>query len=75
MRTVAFPVRGGALGDPVPHRPALELRGAVATHDEGHRERARDRQVRLSVIMDAAVGNGDAVGITRQAMSGTLTYR
>jgi len=42
VRTVAFPVRGGALGDPVPHRPALELRGAVATHDEGHRERARD---------------------------------
>ncbi len=42
VRTVAFPVRGGALGDPVPHRPALELRGAAATHDEGHRERARD---------------------------------
>ncbi|MCH7944438.1 MAG: DNA helicase [Armatimonadetes bacterium] len=42
VRTVVFPVSGGALGDPLPHRPALALRGAFATHDEEHYERARD---------------------------------
>ena len=42
VRTVTFPVRGGILGDPLPHRPAIELRGAVATHDEEHRTQARD---------------------------------
>ena len=42
VRTLAFPVRDGSLEDPLPHRPAVELRGAVATHDETHIERARD---------------------------------
>ncbi|MCH8037473.1 MAG: DNA helicase, partial [Proteobacteria bacterium] len=42
VRTVVFPVSGGALGDPLPHRPALELRDAITSHDKEHRERARD---------------------------------
>jgi superfamily II DNA or RNA helicase len=42
VRTVIFPVRSGALGDPLPHRTALELRGAVATLDEKHHAQARD---------------------------------
>jgi hypothetical protein len=41
VRTIAFPVRGSALGDPLPPRPALALRGARATPDDGHRKRAR----------------------------------
>lgn len=42
VRTVVFPVRGGTLGKPLPHKSALDWRGAVPTHDEGHRARARD---------------------------------
>ena len=42
VRTLAFPVRGGNLGEPLLHRPAVELRGALATHDESLHERARD---------------------------------
>ena len=42
VRTLAFPVRNGSLGAPLPHRPALELRGARATHVDAHRERARE---------------------------------
>ena len=42
VRTVAFPIRGGVLGDPLQHRPALELRGAQSVYDDRLRERARD---------------------------------
>ena len=42
VRTIAFPIRNGSLGDPLPHRPALELRGARATHDNAQSERARE---------------------------------
>lgn len=42
VRTLAFPVWGESLGEVLGHRPALELRGAVPTHDETHHERARD---------------------------------
>lgn len=42
VRTVVFPVRGGTLGEPLPHKSAFDWRGAVATHDEGHRARTRD---------------------------------
>jgi hypothetical protein len=42
VRTVVFPIRGGTLGKPLPHRSAFDLRGAVPTHDERHRKRARD---------------------------------
>ena len=42
VRTLALPVRDGSLGEPLPHRPALELRGAAATGEEEHHERARE---------------------------------
>jgi superfamily II DNA or RNA helicase len=42
VRTLAFPVRDGSLGELLPHRPALELRGALATHRDEHHERARE---------------------------------
>ncbi len=41
IRTLAFPVRSGRLGEPLPHRPAVELRGGRPTHDGGLIERAR----------------------------------
>lgn len=42
VRTVSFPVSSGALGEPLPSRPALDLRGALATNDDRHRQRARE---------------------------------
>jgi len=42
VRTLAFPVRGGSLSEPLPHRPALAMRGALATHGDEDHERARD---------------------------------
>ena len=42
VRTLAFPLRGGNLGEPLPHHPARELRGATATYEDTHYERARD---------------------------------
>ena len=42
VRTVVFPVVEGRLGDPLPHRAAIELRGAVGTDRDNDRERARD---------------------------------
>lgn len=42
VRTLIFPIRKGALGTPLAHRPAIELRRAEATHDGGHHARARD---------------------------------
>jgi hypothetical protein len=41
VRTVAFPVRNGALRLPLSHRPAMDLRGGLVTHDRTHQERAR----------------------------------
>ncbi len=41
VRTVTFPVRGGDLGEPLPHRPALEQRGVRGLHDEQLLESAR----------------------------------
>jgi vacuolar-type H+-ATPase subunit I/STV1 len=38
---VAFPVKDGTLGDSLPPRPPPALRGAAATRDERHRDRAR----------------------------------
>ena len=43
VRTVAFPIRTGELGDALPHRPALEMRGQAATSPGGEEiRRARD---------------------------------
>ncbi len=42
VRTLAFPVRGGVLGPPLSHRPAMVLRQAHPVNDAGLRERARD---------------------------------
>jgi hypothetical protein len=42
VRTIIIPVKNGIFGQPLPHRTALELRGALATHDSGHHARARD---------------------------------
>jgi len=42
VRTLAFPVRGGILGEPLAHRPALALRGALGSQDESRHDYARD---------------------------------
>jgi len=42
VRMLIFPLQKGALGDPLPHTPAIELRGAGITHDEDHHSRARN---------------------------------
>jgi hypothetical protein len=42
VRTLVFPVRKGALGEPLPHRPAVALRRTRATQDGRQRARARD---------------------------------
>lgn len=42
VRTLAFPVRGGVLGEPLPHRAASALRGAVPVNDPALVEGAGD---------------------------------
>ena len=42
VRTVLLPVRDGQLGDPLPHRPARQLRGGEAINDPARVEQARD---------------------------------
>ena len=42
VRTVVFPVAGGRLGKPLPHRTALELRGGLPTLDARHHEAGRN---------------------------------
>jgi len=42
VRTVAFPVVRGVLGEPLPHEPAMALRDGQSTHDTTHVERATD---------------------------------
>ena len=42
VRTLIFSITGSALGQPLAHRPAVELRRARTTHDTGHHARARD---------------------------------
>jgi hypothetical protein len=42
VRTLIFPIRKGALGQPLAHRPAMELRRSRTTQDAGHHARARD---------------------------------
>ena len=42
VRTVSFPVIGGRLGNALAHRPARELRGAVAARDTADHQRARE---------------------------------
>ncbi|MBU3679561.1 MAG: DNA helicase [Candidatus Kapabacteria bacterium] len=42
VRTVVFPVVNGTVGAPLPHAPACELRGGVATHSKADNDRARD---------------------------------
>ena len=42
VRTIAFPVAGDALGELLPHRTALSLRGGMLIHDEQLIDRARD---------------------------------
>ena len=41
VRSIAFPVRAGALDDPLPHVPAIAWRGASATTDGEHVARAK----------------------------------
>jgi superfamily II DNA or RNA helicase len=41
IRTLAFPVRAGCLGEPLPHRPAIELRGASTAREARPVKRAR----------------------------------
>lgn len=40
VRTLAFPIRNGELGEPLVHQPALALRGAVPTKDPADHKRA-----------------------------------
>jgi hypothetical protein len=42
VRTLVFPIRKGALGQPLGHRPAMDLRHATAARDGSHHARARD---------------------------------
>ena len=42
VRTLAFPVRNGGLGEPLPHVPARTRRGARGAAAPAHRERARE---------------------------------
>lgn len=42
VRTVAFPIRAGEIGELMPHFPAMNLRGALSTIDPAHSCRARD---------------------------------
>jgi len=42
VRTLIFPIRKGALGEPLAHRPAMELRRSRTTQETGHHARARD---------------------------------
>jgi hypothetical protein len=42
VRTMIIPIKKRSMGKPLPHRDAMALRGAVATHDPDHHERARD---------------------------------
>ena len=42
VRTLAFPIRDGVPGEPLPHAPAQTLRGARGTDDPGGRARAGD---------------------------------
>jgi len=41
IQTVEIPVNHGALGEPLPHRPAFDLRGGIVTYEKAHHERAR----------------------------------
>jgi hypothetical protein len=42
VRTLAFPIRRGVLGEPLAHQPPVALRAARAPTDPGQQERARD---------------------------------
>jgi len=42
VRTLTFPIRNGVLGEPLVHRPAMELRSAAVVGDEKLCGRARD---------------------------------
>ncbi len=42
VRTVSFPIRGGTLQAPLPHQPAIQLRGALSTHNARDIERAQE---------------------------------
>lgn len=42
VRTLLFPIRKGALGQPLAHKPAVALCDALATHEPAHQARARD---------------------------------
>jgi hypothetical protein len=42
VRTLVFPIRKGTLGEPLGHRPAMDLRHTTAACDAKHHARARD---------------------------------
>jgi hypothetical protein len=42
VRTMSIPIKHGRTGQQLPHRDALAFRGAIATHDPAHYERARE---------------------------------
>ena len=50
VRTVALPVRDGAIGGPLPHVPARSQRGACEVNDSSKRERAGE------IIEEASAG-------------------
>ncbi|MBK8179258.1 MAG: hypothetical protein IPK67_10305 [Planctomycetes bacterium] len=56
VRTIAFPIVRGALGVPLPHNPAIQLRGARTTHDAAHLERARSLYEDLEPELGRALG-------------------
>ncbi|MBC2712751.1 MAG: DNA helicase [Desulfosarcina sp.] len=42
IQSLSFPVINGKLGQPLPHRPAVELRCSPAASDSAHKTKARD---------------------------------
>jgi hypothetical protein len=42
VRTLVFSVKGGVLGEPLPHRPPTEIAQATVAHGAGHDARARE---------------------------------
>jgi helicase-like protein/SNF2 domain-containing protein len=42
VRSLSFPVINGKLGQPLPHRPAVELRGSLVATEAAHQNKARD---------------------------------
>lgn len=71
VRTVAFPVTKGVLGDPLPHRPAAELREGLSACNGEFLERARD--VLIEVAPELKIFLGRHAGVLTMDLGEQLT--